>query len=306
MGYIYLSYIYQSLKIPLQSSFYPVQLIFICLCTYLKIMRIALKVAYIGTDYHGFQIQPDVNTIEGEIFRALQELDIIGNPHEANYIAAGRTDAGVHAIGQVIAFDTQKPELAIPRALNSKLPQNIWVWATAQVQDDFDPRRDALSREYRYIMCGQYNISLLRNASRLIKGVHDFANFSTPDRDRSSISMVQSINVRIEREFMILDIEANHFVWHMVRKIATALKLVGSGARDLAWLEEMLSPGEYTEGIEPAPPYGLIFKDVEYRNMIWCEDPYAKKTIIDRIDRQFMWHGVMAEMLREIRESLAD
>ncbi len=269
-------------------------------------MRIALKVAYIGTDYHGFQIQPDVNTIEGELFRALQELDIIVNPHEANYIAAGRTDAGVHALGQVIAFDTEKPEIVQPRVVNSKLPAGIWTWANAQVPDDFDPRRDALSREYRYIMCGQYNISLLRNASRLLKGVHDFANFSTPDKDRSSISMVQSINVRVEREFMILDIQANHFVWHMVRKIATALKLVGNGTHDLKWLEQMLSPGEYTEGLEPAPPYGLVFKDVEYRNIIWCEDAYAKKAIKEKLDRQFLWHGVMAEMLRELKESLAD
>ncbi len=268
-------------------------------------MRIALKIAYIGTDYHGFQVQPDVNTIEGELFRALKELNIINNPHEANYIAAGRTDRGVHALGQVIAFDTDNPDIVLPRAVNNKLPPTIWAWASTQVSDDFDPRRDALRREYRYIMCGQYNISLLRNASRLLKGVHDFANFSTPDKDRSSISMVQSINVRVEREFMILDIQANHFVWHMVRKIANALKMVGSGARDMAWLEQMLSPGEYTEGLEPAPPYGLVFKDVEYRNMIWREDTYAKKTIIEKLDKEFLWHGVMAEMLRELKEGLA-
>lgn len=268
-------------------------------------MRIALKVAYIGTDYHGFQVQPDVNTIEGELFRALKELNIINNPHEANYIAAGRTDRGVHALGQVIAFDTDNPDIVLPRAVNNKLPPTIWAWASAQVSDGFDPRRDALSREYRYIMCGQYNISLLRNASRLLKGAHDFANFSTPDKDRSSISMVQSINVRMEKEFMILDIQANHFVWHMVRKIATALKMVGSGARDMAWLEQMLSPGEYTEGVEPAPPYGLVFKDVEYRNMIWREDIYAKKTITEKLDKEVLLHGVMAEMLRELKEGLA-
>lgn len=268
-------------------------------------MRIALKIAYIGTDYHGFQVQPDVNTIEGELFRALQELEIIDDPRDASYIAAGRTDAGVHALGQVIAFNTEKPDIAIPRVLNSKLRSGIWAWASAYVPIEFDPRRDALSREYRYIMCGEYNVSLLRNASRLFKGVHDFANFSTPDNDKSSISMVQSINVRVEREFMILDIQANHFIWHMVRKIATALKLVGNGARDLAWLEQMLLPGEYSEGLEPAPAYGLVFRDVEYRNMIWCEDSYAKKTITEKLDKEFLWHGVMAEMLRELKETLA-
>jgi tRNA pseudouridine38-40 synthase len=279
---------------------------FICSCANLNTMRIALKIAYIGTDYHGFQIQPDVNTIEGKLFRALEELNIINNSHEANYIAAGRTDSGVHALGQVIAFDTDKSDIVIPRAINSKLPQTIWVWASASVPDEFDPRRDAISREYRYIMCGQYNISLIRNASRLLKGLHDFANFSTPEKDRSSKSMVQSINVRVEREFMVIDIQANHFVWHMVRKIATAMRMVGNGVRDLAWLEQMLSPGEYTEGLEPAPAYGLVLKDVEYRNMIWYEDKYAKKTITEKLDKEFLWHGVMAEMLRELKESLTD
>ncbi len=279
---------------------------FICSCVNLNKMRIALKIAYIGTDYHGFQVQPDVNTIEGELIRALEELNIINNPHDANYIASGRTDSGVHALGQVIAFDTDNPDIVLPRAVNSKLPTTIWAWASARVPDEFDPRRDALSREYRYIMCGQYNISLLRNASRLLKGVHDFTNFSTPDKDRRSISMVKSINVRVEREFMIIDIQADHFVWHMVRKIATAMRLVGSGARDLAWLEQMLTPGEYTEGLEPAPAYGLVLKDVEYRNIIWYDDAYAKKTITEKLDKEFLWHGVMAEMLRELKESLTD
>lgn len=293
------------IKLSLKKNFTVYLIMFISSGTNFNLMRIALKVAYIGTDYHGFQVQPNVNTIESELFRALKELNIINNPHEANYIAAGRTDSGVHAIGQVIAFNTDNPDIVLPRAVNSKLPPTIWTWASARVSDEFDPRRDALGREYRYIMCGQYDISLLRNASRLLKGVHDFTNFSTPDKDRSRISMVKSINVRVEREFMIINIQANHFVWHMVRKIATALKLVGSGARDLAWLEQMLSPGEYNEGLEPAPAYGLVFKDVEYRNMIWCEDAYAKKTITEKLDKLFLWHGVMAEMLRELKESLA-
>ncbi len=280
------------------------QLMFICSRANINHMRIALKFAYIGTDYHGFQIQPDVNTIEGEIFRALKELNIINNPHEANYAAAGRTDCGVHALGQVIAFDTGNPDIVLPRAVNSRLPPVIWAWASCRVPDDFNPRYDALSREYRYILCGQYNISILRNASRLLKGEHDFSNFSTPYEGRDTTIFVKSVNVRMEREFMILDIQADHFVWHMVRKIATALKLVGSGARDLPWLEQMLSPGEYTEGLEPAPANGLVFKDVEYRNMLWSEDAYAKKTIIEKLDKEFLWHGVMAEMLRELKESL--
>ena len=88
-------------------------------------MRIALKIAYIGTDHHGFQVQTNAKTIEGELFRALYELKIINDPHEAKYIAAGRTDTGVHALGQVIAFNTEKPNIAVPSAINSRLDGTI-------------------------------------------------------------------------------------------------------------------------------------------------------------------------------------
>lgn len=267
-------------------------------------MRVALKVAYIGTEYHGFQVQPEVKTIEGELFRALAELDIIDNPDDANYIAAGRTDKKVHALGQVIAFDTDNPDVAIPRAVNSKLPSKIWAWARAEVPDDFDPRRDALYREYRYIMVGNYNISLLRNASRSLKGVHDFSNFITPEKERTNICNIDKIEMRVEREFTIMDIRANYFLWHMVRKIATAMKMIGSGARDKSWLEQMLNPAEYTEGLEPAPAYGLILKSVGYRDITWNEDAYAKRVISENLEKEFLWHGVMAEVLRELKENI--
>ncbi len=268
-------------------------------------MRIALKVGYIGTDYHGFQVQPDVRTVEGELFRVLEELKIISAPHAANYIAAGRTDKGVHALGQVIAFDTDNPDVAIPRVINSNLPHTIWTWARAEVHRAFDPRRDALSREYRYIMCGKYKIPLLRTASRLLKGAHDFSNFATFEKERTSVCRVEKIKMRVEGEFTIMDIRADRFLWHMVRKIATAMKMVGHGARDVPWLEQMLNPDEFTEGLKPAPAYGLVLKNVEYRDITWNEDAYAKKVILENLEEQFLWHGVMAEMLKELKESMS-
>lgn len=267
-------------------------------------MRIALKIAYIGTDYHGFQVQPNVSTIEGEIFRALRELNIINNPHEANYIAAGRTDKGVHALGQVIAFDTDNPNVAIPRAINSKLPGTIWTWARAIVSDDFNPRRDALSREYRYIMVGKYEISLLEGACRVLEDVHDFSNFATPDKKRTSVSRIESIQILVRRDFTIIDIKADFFLWHMVRKIATAMKMIGSGARDITWLEAMLDPSHFNEGLEPAPAYGLLLKNVEYKDITWNEDDYTMKLISNNLEKQFLVHSVMAELLRELKENM--
>lgn len=267
-------------------------------------MRIALKVAYIGTDHHGFQIQPDVKTIEGEILRALRELNIINSRHKASYIAAGRTDKGVHALGQVIAFDTDNPDAALPRAINSRLPSTIWTWARAEVRPGFDPRRDALNREYRYIMYGAYDLSSLRDASRLLEGVHDFSNFATPDKERTGICRIGKIDIRMERGFTVMDIKANYFLWHMVRKIATAMKMIGCAERDTIWLGRMLNPAEFSEGLEPAPAYGLVFKNVEYENITWNEDAYAKRVISGNLEEEFLMHCIMAQMHREFKESM--
>jgi tRNA pseudouridine38-40 synthase len=267
-------------------------------------MRITLKVGYIGTNYHGFQIQPCVNTIEGELFASLKKLDLIKNPREANYIASGRTDKGVHALGQVIAFDTPVPEIAIPRAINSNLPGTIWTWARAQVPDDFDPRRNAKSREYMYIMPGKLDNSFLNSASKLIMGEHDFLNFITPEKDRISSTFVYKLNTSTVGEFTIVDISADHFLWHMVRKIATALKMVGSGKRDIPWLEKMLLPSQFHEALPPAPAHGLILKNVEYGNIGWKEDPYAKKKTSEILTEEFLWHGVMAQMLNELKKDM--
>lgn len=268
-------------------------------------MRIALKVGYIGTNYHGFQIQPDVRTIEGELFASLSRLDVIRNPHEANYIASGRTDKGVHAIGQVIAFDTDRPELAIPGAINSNLDPAIWTWARAQVPDDFDPRRDARSRQYLYIMPQKLDIYLLEIASGLLIGEHDFSNFITPEKERSPLTEILYLKVRINGEFTIIDISADHFLWHMVRKIAAALKLIGSRKKDLEWLKKMLLPGEFHEALEPAPAHGLILKNVECDDISWKDDSYAKKRALKALEGEFLWHNVMARIFCELRENMS-
>ncbi len=267
-------------------------------------MRIALKVAYIGTDYHGSQIQPDVTTVNGELIRALQELDIINNPREANYQSAGRTDKGVHALGQVIAFDSKNPHIALPRAVNSKLGGLIQVWARAEVSQDFDPRKLAKYREYRYIMPDRYDLSLLQGASRLLTGRHDFFNFATPEKERKTSCTIESLRITEPSDFTIMDIRADHFLWHMVRKIAAAMHLIGRGERDLRWLKMMLCPSLFKEGLEPAPAYGLIFKNVEYEGVTWLEDRYAKKLILKTLDEYFLRYRVIGEVFRELIEGM--
>lgn len=265
-------------------------------------MRVALKLAYIGTELHGFQIQPNVDTVEGELFKALRKLGIIESPRSANYTAAGRTDAGVHALEQVIAFDTDKPHLAVPRVINSCLPASVWTWAHAEVPVGFDARRHAASRRYRYIMNEeQYEISRMREASKLLLGTHDFANFSRTEGDRNTVRTLERIDVRVEGQLTKIDVIGNSFLWNMVRKIVTALTMIGSGVRDQDWLLQMLNPEIYEEGIEPAPPYGLTLMEVKYKDPIkWVEDSYSVQRAAEMNYRHILQHRVMAEVLKEL------
>lgn len=263
-----------------------------------KHMRIALKLAYIGSDYHGSQVQPDVDTVEGQLFRALESLGIISDPHSANYASAGRTDARVHAAGQVVAFDTEAPNLAIPRVINSKLPESIWAWAHAEVPDDFDPRRNAKTRSYRYIMSGEnIDISKIRAASRYFTGTHDFLNFCTNDGDRNTVRTVNRIDIRISGPLVKIDIDADGFLWNMVRKIVTALRMVGSGVRDIEWVKQMLDPAIYEEGIEPARAYGLTLMNVDYPTSIeWCVDSYSLRRAHENIQEKQVYYRIMSEV----------
>ncbi|WP_406660189.1 tRNA pseudouridine(38-40) synthase TruA [Methanolobus sp. ZRKC3] len=265
-------------------------------------MRVALKIAYVGTGYHGSQIQPDSATIEGELFKVLKELEIIEDPKSARFSSSGRTDAGVHARGQIIAFDTDKPNLAIPRVINSKLPYSIWAWAHAEVADDFDPRRGAVSRRYRYIMSGeQYDISKIRSASKILVGKHDFSNFCSTDGNKGTVRSVEKVDVRVSGTLTMIDVQANSFLWNMVRKIVTALTMVGSGVRDEEWLGHMLDPDSYEEGLEPAPAYGLTLMEATYRQEIdWSEDGYAIRRASEHVHEYMVRHRVMAEVMNQL------
>lgn len=265
-------------------------------------MRIALKIAYIGTEFHGSQIQPNVETVEGELFKALRKLGIIESPKSANYICAGRTDAGVHALGQVVAFDTDKPNLAIPRIINSELPPIVWVWAHAEVPLDFDARRDAISRHYRYVMSGEgYDIAKIREASKLLIGTHDFENFSKTNGEKSTVRTLERINTRVDGELTKIDVIGTSFLWNMVRKIVTALAMIGKGTRDSDWLLQMLDPDIYEEGIEPAPAYGLTLMKVNYRDEIkWIEDNYSIRRAGEQNQKRILRYRVMAEVLEEL------
>ncbi|WNY23750.1 tRNA pseudouridine synthase A [Methanimicrococcus hongohii] len=266
-------------------------------------MKVALKIGYEGTHFSGSQIQPDKRTVEGELLKVLQETGVISDVETADLSSSGRTDAGVHSISQVVTFFTDNPRMAIPRILNSKLPRDIWAWAYAEVPDDFDPRRHAVRRKYRYILnADEYDISKMRDAAKLFIGEHNFSNFAKKDKNnpRSTIRKVEKLDIRSQGSVIKIDIVANAYLWNMIRKIVSALTLVGNGNRDTEWIARMLDPEIYEEGIEPAPSYGLIFLDIEYDpEPEWMIDSYAVKHTNDFYAREANRFRVISTILEQ-------
>jgi len=263
-------------------------------------------------------------TIEGELFKALKKLDVIEDRASSNYSAASRTDKGVHALSQVVSFDTARPNVT-PRMINSMLPDDIWAIAIAKPLSGFNARKDAITREYRYFLWVQPDVDMdvtrMRDASELLIGIHDFSNFSQLDNHEESDKPLQGfrgqrggvplagsysrtteiklVSMEKRNPFIIIDIEARSFLRKMVRKIVSALKMVGSGMRDKKWVEDLLEL-RVTDQIEPAPAFGLVLKNVSYHGVTFGEDEYAKRRIAARIKEDLIFHATMAEVLGEM------
>jgi tRNA pseudouridine38-40 synthase len=277
-----------------------------------KKLRIALKIGYLGTNYHGFQTQPGLSTIEGELFKALEKLGVINDRKEANYSSSGRTDKGVHAISQVVSFDSSNPKIS-PRMINSKLPNDIWAFALARPHPEFDARKDAISREYRYFFYDgglDLNIGGMKEASEFFLGSHDFLNFSHGYGNESNypgntITRREIKRVEVEKRgsFIVIDIEANGFLRQMVRKIISALRMIGDGVKEKRWIKDLLEL-RIREDIKPAPAFGLILKNVSYaEGFKFIKDEYAREKILERMKKDLFFHVTIAEVLKDMSKT---
>lgn len=266
--------------------------------------RVALKIGYLGTNYHGFQIQPqaELQTVEGELFKALKRLGVLEDRKAADYSYAGRTDKGVHALAQVVSFDTTNQKMT-PRMINSMLPNDIWTLAIAKPHAGFNARKEAIRREYRYFLFLQteLDISRMYEASELLIGAHDFSNFSQRDglEGTSLIKEIKQVDIVKFDPFIIIDIAASGFLRNMVRKIVSALSMVGSGKRAKSWIQDLLEL-KIKEQIEPAPAFGLVLKVVCYRDLEFVVDEYAKRRITARLKKDLFFHATMAKVLSDM------
>ena len=243
-------------------------------------MRIALGVEYDGSRFCGWQTQPEGCAVQDALERALRE--IAGAPVATT--CAGRTDAGVHALGQVVHFDTdaRRPASAWVRGTNALLPQPLAVTWAREVAGEFHARYSALTRSYRYILLndsirpaaghtrvGWFHLPLdlekMRDAARYLVGEHDFSAFRSSEcQARSPVRTVKRLELFRKGSYVVFDVQANAFLHHMVRNIVGCLVYVGKGRFPPGWLGELLAARDRTRGAPTFPAAGLYLLRVEY------------------------------------------
>ena len=246
-------------------------------------MRLALTVEYEGTRYHGFQYQANAPSIQAELEQALERL----TGEKIRIRGAGRTDTGVHAQGQTVAFDTTarfKTETFVS-GLNSYLPEDIAIKAAHQVSEGFEPRRKAISRVYQYTILNSLtpsplerrfsclvrkplNIEAMDEAARTLEGVHDFAPFcgSLSGRNKRTVRRVNRFRVTKKGAKILFNIEGNAFLPQQVRRMVGALVEVGLGKMSLEKFFNISSCGVQGAVAFAMPPQGLCLMRVNYRD----------------------------------------
>jgi tRNA pseudouridine38-40 synthase len=243
--------------------------------------NIKVVLEYEGTRYHGWQLQADPTpTVEGAFRRALGEL----TGENPAVIAAGRTDAGVHALGQVVNFRLDGDFLVedLPGALNHRLAPDIVVRSATVVDDDFHARYSAKSRRYEYRIrqetdraayVRQYcwpvrerlDRSAMMEAACLLEGTHDFRAFGrSPRPGGHTVRTVEAIDIDVDGEWVTISVTADAFLYGMVRALAAVLVEVGRGRRPPASMRWLLDAKEPVASIPPAPAQGLVQVAVTY------------------------------------------
>ncbi len=262
-------------------------------------MRVALRLAYEGSSFSGFARQPKQRTVEGVLLQHLRKADLLENPREVRYEAAARTDRGVGALEQVVAFDS--PRLPTPAELNSLLPPDLSVLSAAAVPPTFSPRRGALFRHYRYVLPlpEPFDLREARRGAKLLETAHTFTPFSKQEPGRYRSCKLFLVGIRAEGGVLKADFVATNFLYQQVRRMVGALLSVGRGETGVEELWELTRAGG-KRGWEPAQPEGLFLARVGYRGLRLPPDPQA-------VDR-FSEHLAKIPTLRsaEMRRTLVD
>jgi len=238
-------------------------------------VRVALGISYRGGAYRGWQSQPDGRTVQDHVERALSSFA----DRKVATVSAGRTDAGVHALNQVVHFDTaaERAEEAWVRGANRYLPSDIAIQWCRLVPDAFHSRANALGRRYAYVLLEsrvrpgleaghvgwtfrRLDGDAMRAAARLLLGTHDFSAFRSSEcQSPTPVKTLRAATVERRGDYWRFDFDADAFLHHMIRNIMGALIAVGSGGRDAAWLAEVLAGRDRSLAAPTFSPDGLYF-----------------------------------------------
>lgn len=243
-------------------------------------MRVALGIEYDGSGYSGWQSQPGGHTVQDVLEAAIARI----GGHPLRVVCAGRTDAGVHALAQVVHFDTDtaRPLTAWVRGVNAHLPPAVAVIWAREVGEAFHARFSARSRSYRYLLINRpvrpallagrvgwhhrpLDLRPMREAAAMLLGEHDFSAFRAAEcQAKSPVKTLYRADVSAQGDCIAFDFRANAFLHHMVRNLVGSLVYVGLGRQPPGWVAELLRQRDRTRAAPTFDPAGLYFAGVEY------------------------------------------
>ncbi len=243
-------------------------------------MRVILGVEYDGTDFCGWQSQEGSRTVQDEVEKAISYVA----DESIKVTCAGRTDSGVHAYGQVIHFDTQvqRTERSWVLGCNSNLPRDVNISWAREADDEFHARFAALSRHYRYVIMNRLTrsaimqnrvcwhhqplqVSRMAAAAKYFLGEHDFTSFrALACQAKHAVRHIQQLDISRQGDYILIDIQANAFLHHMVRNIVGTLLAIGEGDQEPSWVQTLLDARDRSVAGITAPAQGLYLLSVRY------------------------------------------
>jgi tRNA pseudouridine38-40 synthase len=243
-------------------------------------MRVALGVEYDGTDFCGWQSQDGSRTVQDEVQKAISYVADV----PLQVVCAGRTDSGVHALGQVIHFDTEviRSDRSWILGCNSNLPRDINICWAREVDQEFHARFTATSRSYRYVIMNRMTRSAINqhrvcwhhrplDVSRMAKaagyfiGEHDFTSFrALACQAKHALRNIHRLDIKRQGDYIVIDVQANAFLHHMVRNIVGTLLAIGEGEQGPEWIKTLLQARDRSVAGITAPAQGLYLVSVRY------------------------------------------
>lgn len=243
-------------------------------------MRYKIVFSYDGTKFNGYQVQPNLRTVQGELEKAVSYLN---GQTKTEVVASGRTDKGVHALGQVAHFDLNIdiPLDKIKRGLNSNLPEDIHIICVKKVSSNFHARYSSKKKEYIYkINLGEYNpimrnyiyqynksldIESMKQAIKLLEGTHDFTSFICSEDERENkVRTIYKTDIKVKKEILEISFQADGFMKYQVRNMVGLLLAIGSEKKQVEDVNKIIEAKDRTKSVKTAPAEGLYLKKVWY------------------------------------------